>query len=356
MSASPTPGTQPIPEHYEATAETWLDKNYKLVLLIAVLCLFAILAGGLIYYRTQAKAKEAGIAFTAASSVEDFDAVISQYGSTAAAANALLSKAALQWDANQKDSSVATLKKFISDFPDHSLIAETKLSLASRLDAMGEKAEAKKILEALVLEDANSGITPLAEIRLGDLLWEEGKIEEAKAAYSSLPSKYPGTNQPFFDQHQERLKWIGAALPTKEVDPPPAPKPPPAPAPEAAPAVGTAPQIKISPAANGGAATPPIKVTTQDANGNPTAPMIEVKPQPAPPAPTPAPAPADKPAATPAPAAAPAPADKPAPAPALADKPATPAPAPAEKAPEKPASAEQPAPPAPAPATTPKAE
>jgi hypothetical protein len=188
---------------------------------------------------------------------------------------------------------------------------------------MGEKGEAKKLFEELVNEHADSEVTPLAAIRLGDLLWAEGKADEAKAIYESLPSKYPGTNQPFFDQSQERLKWVSAALPTKEVDPPAPPPAPPAPpaapnAPATAPAAGTVPPIKL-----GGPAgtTEPMKVTV-GADGTVTTPSVEVKAAPAAPAPAPQPAPAPKVEMPAAPQPAPAPkVEVPTPAPAAPAKP-----------------------------------
>jgi len=267
--------------------ESWLDKNLKLLVTFALLLILVIVAVGIIRYRTDAVAREAGAAFTSADSVDALDAVISKYPGTDAAANALLAKAELLWEQNQKDSSAAALQKFLADHAKHPLEVQTKLALATRLEAMGEKAEAKKLFEELVNNYADSEVTPLAALRLGDLLWAEGKADEAKAIYESLPSKYPGTNQPFFDPSQERLKWVSAALPTKEVDPPaPPPAPPaapqaPVPARAPAPAAGAVPPIKLG----GPAGTPaPMKVTV-GADGTVTTPAVEVKAAPVTPAP-----------------------------------------------------------------------
>ncbi len=312
--------------------EAWLDKNLKPLVIFVLLLILVVVVLGVVRYRTDAVAREAGAAFTAADSVDAFDAVISKYAGTEAAANSLLAKAELLWEQNKKDSAADALRKFLAEHGKHPLVTQTKLALATRLEAMGEKAEAKKKFEELVNDFADSEVTPLAAIRLGDLLWAEGKTDEAKAIYESLPSKYPGTNQPFFEQNQERLKWVGAALPTKEVDPPappPAPPAPPAPA-GAAPAPGavTVPPIKLG----GPAGAPAPMQVTVGADGSVTTPAVEVKP-----APTPAPAVEVKPAPAPAPAA-PAPeAPKPAAPKVEAPKPEAPKPeAPAAPAPAKP--------------------
>lgn len=346
MSTNLPLSTEPVAPTLSAT-EMWLEKNFKKVLILCGAAIVAAAIYGVIRYRTEAVAREAALAFTAADTTEGFDAVVSQFPGSVAAGNALLAKAELLWEKNQKDSSTDALKKFLADYRSHPLTADTKLALASRLEAMGDKAEAKKLFEELISQHAESPLAPLAEIRLGDLLWDEGKLDEAKAIYSALPSKYPGTNQPFFDQSQDRLKWIGAALPTKEVD---APKPPPAPeAPPAAaatkPGTVTLPPINLGAGQNpqgmsvtvtpeGGVVTPPVKVEAAPAPAKPApaTPAAEAPKTPAPAKPAPA---ADAPV-KPTPATEPSPVK---PAPATEAVPAKPAPAPAADAPAKPAPA-----------------
>jgi predicted negative regulator of RcsB-dependent stress response len=329
MSSQPNPATEPVVPTLSAS-EVWLEKNFKKVVMLCIAVIVVAIVYGVIRYRTDEVALEAAMAFTGADTVEGLDAVISKYPGSVAAGNALLAKADLLWEKNQKDSSAGALKKLLADFSGHPLLVEAKMSLASRLDAMGEKAEAKKLFEEIISQNPDSHATPLAEIRLGDLLWTEGKVEEAKEIYSSLPSKYPGTNQPFFDQSQDRLKWISAALPTKEVD---APKPPPAPEAPATPAAGapgavTVPPIKLS----GGSAPPPMNVTVRPEGGVVT-PAVKVEAKPAAPAAMPA-----KPDAAPAkPETAPAPAPaKPETAPPPAPAPVKPEATPATPAPAKP--------------------
>ncbi|MDB6119653.1 MAG: Tetratricopeptide repeat-containing protein, partial [Verrucomicrobiaceae bacterium] len=128
------------------------------------------------------------------------------------------------WDDNKKDTSVATLREFVTKYPDHPFAAQGNLSLASRLESMGGKdvAEAKTIFEKLAKDEGKSDIGSLAQLRLGDLLWNEGKVDEAKKVYEGLPQRMTGS--PFFEHNSERLKWLAAGLPAKEVE---GPKPPP---------------------------------------------------------------------------------------------------------------------------------
>jgi predicted negative regulator of RcsB-dependent stress response len=283
--------------------EKFLEDNARKLVWLFIIAVVAIIAFGVIKHQNTLKANEAAEAFTGAKTVEDCDLVISRYPGSNAAANALLLKADLLWDQNKKSSAVEALREFTTKDASNPLAVFALLGLGSKLDAMGETKEAKAIFERITNEFASSEAAPLAQVRLGDLLWAQGKADEAKKAYEELAVKFP--DMPGFQTiSQNRLGWIAASLPTKEVDAPPAPKVEPKPAA----AVPSMPNIKLNATNNGiGATIAPVVV-----------------PAPAPAATTPAAAPttpASPPPAAPAPAAAvPAPA-APAPAAPTAPKP-----------------------------------
>jgi predicted negative regulator of RcsB-dependent stress response len=289
--------------------EKFLEDNFRKLVWLFIIAVIAIIAFGLIRHQSSLKANEAAEAFTSAKTIEDCDLVISRYSGTNAAANALLLKADLLWEQNKKSSAVDVLKDFTSKHAGHPLAVQALLGLGSKLDAMGDRKEAQTVFERVLNEFASSEAAPLAQVRLGDLLWAEGKSDEAKKAYGDLAVKFPDLPE-YQTISQNRLDWMAASLPTKEVDPPPAPK------------------VEVKPE---GAATMP-KLNLKAAPGGltptitpPGAPAPAVTPPPATPKPTPAPAPAPQatPPAAPKPEAA-APATPPAnPAPAA---PATPKP------------------------------
>jgi tetratricopeptide (TPR) repeat protein len=299
--------------------EKFLEDNFRKLVWLFAFVVIAIIAYGFIRHQSTLKANEAAEAFTSAKTVEDCDLVISRYAGTNAAANALLLKADLLWDQNKKTSAVDALKEFTSKNSSHPLFVHTLLGLGTKLDAMGDRKEARAIFERIVNEFASNEAAPLAQVRLGDLLWADGKQDEAKKAYEDLAVKFPDMAE-FQSISQERLGWIAASLPTKEVDPPPAPKVEPKPG-DFRPSPACR-RLNLTPSAGGIGATiaPPAMLTPTPAATTPA-----VVPTPAPAPAVPAPAPAPQPAPTPA-----------APAP-------TPAPAPAATAP----SAAAPAPPAP---------
>lgn len=246
------------------------------------------MVGGYWKYRTGAIAREAGEMVAAAKSPEDCDIIVQKFPGSTAAGNALLIKADLLWQQNKKDSALGALREFTSKFEKHPMFLSGLIGLASKLESMGNKAEAKSIYERFLGEFARSEFAPLAEIRLADMLWADGKEEDARKILDSLPSKYPGT--PFFEQSEMRKDWIAAALPTKEVDAPPPPKKPEKPAEPPAAAPGISPTLPASGASIKLDGKPPVPgvVTPPEDKAVTTPPVAVPPPPPKPGAPKPA--------------------------------------------------------------------
>ncbi|OYW78103.1 MAG: hypothetical protein B7Z37_01120 [Verrucomicrobia bacterium 12-59-8] len=307
--------------------EKFIEDNSRKLVWLFIIAVVALCAFALVHHQNTRKAEEAAEAFTGAKTVEDCDLVISRYPGTTAAANALLLKADLLWDQNKKSSAVDALKEFTTKDAGNPLAVFALLGLGSKLDAMGESKEAQAVFERITNEFATSEAAPLAQVRLGDLLWAQGKADEAKKAYDDLALKFPDMPE-FQTISQNRLGWIAATLPTKEVDPPPAPKVEPKPAA----VVPGMPSLKLN-AVNSG-----IGATIAPPGAPASAPAMVTTPAPAAGSPSPAPAPlVPSSPATPSPAPpAAAPAAPPPAAPAPVTPPATPAPAAPEPAAPKP--------------------
>ena len=332
---TPVPHPPAVPE--PPALDAFLDKHFRQIVIAVGVLIVLMAAYGALRYHNHQEAEAAAIEATQAKTVDDCDLAIQHHPGSVAAGTAVLTKAKLLWDQNKKDTSVAALRDFVQKYPDHPFHVQGMISLGTRLEAMGsaaDVAEAKKLYEQIVSEGGKSDLAGLAQLRLSDMLWNQGKEAEAKKIYESLPSKLTGS--PFFDQNEERLKWLVAGLPTKEIE---GPKPPPEP-----PAGIKAPAGGLNSVKSGSAldkamsglqkAVPNAKITP--ANPKPTA--------------IPAPATLGKPAVTPgsaspgvvvpAPAKPPATATTPpvqAPAPKPAAAPAAATPAPASAAPAAPA-------------------
>lgn len=313
-----------------SSEEQALNSQFKKILMLFGVIVAGLAAYGLIKHNARVAAEEAAEAFTSAKTADDCDLVVKKHPGTPAAANALLLKATLHWEKNEKSSSIEALKAYLAQHKDHAFYKETLLTLATRLEAMGEKGEAKAAYERVIAELPGSELAQLSQIRLGDMLWADGKEEEAKKAYEEAGSKFPGVTA-FEGDSKTRLDWIAANLPTKEVDPPPAPKPDP----KAAPAAPAIPGLKLNSVEGG--LSPTIKIGDAPAMTQPAPPAGATPSIPPPPAPISAP-----PVAMPKHATPPVPAPevpKSATSPAVqvpAAPPAPPASAPAPEAPKKP--------------------
>lgn len=311
-----------------SSEEQALNSQFKKIVMLFGVIVAGLAAYGLIKHNARIAAEEAAEAFTSAKTADDCDLVVKKHPGTPAAANALLLKATLHWEKNEKSSSIEALKSYLAQHKDHAFYKETLLTLATRLEAMGEKSEAKAAYERVIAELPGSELAQLAQVRLGDMLWADGKEEEAKKAYEEAGSKFPGVTA-FEGDSKTRLDWIAANLPTKEVDPPPAPKPDPA----AAPAI---PGLKLNSVEGG--LSPTIKLGDAPQMPQLVPPAGTQSSIPPPPAPISAPPSAPKPSA-PAPPKPEVPKSATSPAvqvPAAPPVPAPPAPAPAPEAPKKP--------------------
>lgn len=235
MSTTPA---QPEPIEKLTPMEEFLENNFKKIALGCAAVAAIAVVTGVVRYMGSVKDLEASAAFAAAKTIEDYDIVIAERSGSNAAGNAMLAKADLLWQGNKKDSSIDVLNQFLSKHSNHPLKAQAELGLASKLDSIGKKAEAKAAFEKVIASNAGTDIAAVAQLRLGDLLWAEGKEDDAKAIYESLPAKFTNASTTILDQGESRLKWISAKLPTQEVDGPPKPKEEPKPD-------AGAPQIKL---------------------------------------------------------------------------------------------------------------
>jgi predicted negative regulator of RcsB-dependent stress response len=347
--AIPAPA-EPV-EALPTPLEAFLDAHFKKIAYAALAVVVVLAVYGIVNYRANQAAEQAAMEATSAKTIDDCAIVATKYKGTVAAGNALLAKAKMEWDQTKKDSAVTTLRSFVKEYSDHPFYVQGLLALASRLEAMGNKeaSEAQGLYEQIVKDHKDSEIAGLAQMRLGDLLWAQGKEDEAKKIYDEMPRKFPGQ---FFEENQKRLDLIAAVLPTKEVDAPKIPDALKAPAPAAPGApTGAAPAINLTPGKGGLGVSQPFEVKATPAApagapkagakapaATPSPVKVEAKPAPAPAPATPAApikveAKPGTPPTTVAPPAPPAPKiQAPAPAPSAPVTPPAPAPTPAPEA------------------------
>jgi predicted negative regulator of RcsB-dependent stress response len=243
------PGHDPLADALGPSPfERFIQEN--MVLLGVGLAAVLIGVSGAIYYSGAREAAnlEAAQAFSAASTVSDFDALIARDPAAELAANALLRKAVLLEDEGKVDDARAALVDLRTNHPGHPLVDQASIALA-RLAANANKLdEARDFLSEI---PSSSDLAALAQLQLGDLAYRQGDLAKAKAIYEPIQANYP--INPWAQQVANRLQTVKldearaktpappvaakpAAAPAK-----PASAPAPAPATVAAPAAAPAP-------------------------------------------------------------------------------------------------------------------
>lgn len=283
MSAESSDTPRPLGEISQAPAafDQFMDRNQNKLIALAVV--IAIAAAVVIVWRgfKQSHEHTAGAALTQADDQAALQKLIKEYPKTAAGGSARVLLAEKQWEEGQQDASIATLKEFLSENPEHPALATAQASLGSKLASQGKAEEASKIFEQLAANEKARNLAPFALLSLGDLAKAAGDATKAEGFYQRAQNEFPDST--FANTATRRLTLLKAKPPV-EIEAPPAPPEAPAPAaPE-----NLIPGLNLAPAAPEAAPAP-----TPSAPATP-APAPEA-PAPAPAEPTPAPAPAPAP-------------------------------------------------------------
>ncbi len=226
--------------------EAFLDRNQKGIAAFAILLVIGAVV--MVIYRGIEKSRQetAGAALNKAGDLAAYQAVVTDHANTAAAGSAMVLLANDQWTANQKDDAIATLRKFISDFPGHPALPTAKASLGSKLLAQGKSGDAAKVFEELVADPETRFIAPFALISLGDISRAADDLEKAENSYSKVKTEFPDSD--FSETANSRIATLRAKPPV-EIAPPAAPAPDAAaPAPDAANPTPDAPPAPPAPA------------------------------------------------------------------------------------------------------------
>lgn len=267
--------------------EQFLDRNQKNLVILSVLA--ALGAAGLIIYRGIVTSNEesAGAELTKAKDTAALQSVVNNNGQTLAARSAVLLLADRQWTDGQQDTAVATLRKFISENPDHPALPSAQASLGAKLMTQGKAAEATKEFETVVENPQARYIAPYALLCLGDIAAGAGDLDKAESQYKRIKTDFSDSD--FAQNADTRLGTLRAKAPV-EIEPPPPP-------PKAEAPAGTLPGVP----AIGGPGAPGIQVTPVDPTPAPPSEATPAPPAeatPAPPAEATPPAGDSKPAET----------------------------------------------------------
>jgi len=173
-----------------ASDQFWEDHKTKIVVVavLVVLALAAFIGWSVISQQQRIKAEAA---FAAAVSVEDFQAVISEFPGTVIAANSELLLAVLQRDGDNKSDSIDAFRSAASQsrYPlaASGALGETELAIA------GSPADAVALFKQLAADYPDTYVAPYAMLLEGETLLRQGKRDEAVRVFRRLAADYPNS-------------------------------------------------------------------------------------------------------------------------------------------------------------------
>lgn len=212
-------------EHGPSKLEEFLEKNFKLILLGALLVIIAVAAFVITRQLGEAKAKEAGNALLAAQDPDALRAVSQDYPGSAASSSAQMLLADQLWNEGKEEEAQKALEAVIAAGDDNPASSHAKFALATIFLKKGEIEKAKSNFESVLSDSSATALHPLTLISLGDIAKAAGDEEKARGYYDQKIEKYAK----YVDQGLavSLLNTIGVDPPQKVSPPPPAPEPEP---------------------------------------------------------------------------------------------------------------------------------
>ncbi len=289
MSDAPKESSAPLGEISQGpnAFDEFLEKNQKGIAAAAIL--LSLAAAGLVVHRGMEtnRQEDAGAALVKADDLTSLQSVVDGHKDTMAAGSAMILLANAQWTADKKDEAVATLRRFVSEYPDHAGIPTAKASLGSKLMALGKSEDAVKVFGEIVNEPSAAYIAPFALISMGDIAKADGNTDKAETDYVKVNQEFPEST--FTETATRRIATLKAKPPV-EIEPPPTPETPEVAVPDMPPGLSLPPGVTMPPglsiapvtddepenAADDSTEIPP-DAAPQEA---PAAPGIEISPEP----------------------------------------------------------------------------
>jgi predicted negative regulator of RcsB-dependent stress response len=166
----------------DATLETqvfWLKHKTEIIAVIVIAFVAAVGFGGYRIYSSQQSSAAAGL-LGSATTERDYQAVITKYPGTPAAASALLLLAESQRKEKKFAESNVSLQSFIDKNRDHEFVPTAKMAVAANLESMGKTDEALAQYQQVAANYSRNFNAPLAMIAEVALLKTKGRNDEAR--------------------------------------------------------------------------------------------------------------------------------------------------------------------------------
>lgn len=162
----------------------------KIILGITLFVVLLVFTGGFLLWQRSERLAANGL-LSSATDVAGWQAVVSRYPHSGAAADALLLIAGAQATNHQCDDANKTYAQFLKTFSHHPLAVSAYLGMAMNEDSMGHPEKALAAFQQAVAMYPRSYAAPEALMLQARLLARLGKKEEAKRLLQMIATQYP---------------------------------------------------------------------------------------------------------------------------------------------------------------------
>lgn len=223
MAEPKTTHATPIAEisHGPSAFESFLDRNQKLMIILAALIAIGTGAWVVISGVEDGKRLAAGEALVAADDLVAMQDLLKNHSGTPAAISGAVILSDLQWDEGQQSASIETLRAEISAKPDHPATNPARARLAARLLQQGETQAAKSAFEELIDRPEAAYLAPYALLSLSEIARSEGDLAKSKKLLEQASERHP--DHPLRNLITQAIDFVDFQMPV-EIDPP-APEP-----------------------------------------------------------------------------------------------------------------------------------
>ena len=235
----------------------WALHKQKIVL-GAALAVLVLLCGSIYFGLQVIQTQNAEKAYSAAQSIEAWQAVIRQYPNSVAAGNAYLRIGAKLREDGKYSESDSNYETFIRRFPKHPLAVNGYMGLAANAESEKNPAKALEYWRQVATLFGNSFQAPMALFHEARITAAKGQLKEAQALYESIVQRFPESTVAGIASHEAgNLADRLAALPS------------PRPATEPASSASTTPSASASGAPASATSATPAKSTSPAEAGSP---------------------------------------------------------------------------------------
>jgi len=183
--------------------------------LLSLLFLAGVLAAMLFFFLKH-KSEQGHILaaqeYSAASSPEQYDEIISKHSGSLVAGNALLRKAQLALASGKNEEAEKSFSNLLADYSNHPRAAQAAFAMGNLAENAGDHDKALSYYRKLTQGTLDSELAPLARLREADVLLAKGEEDQARQIYERVAAEYPVRNRPFAQRIEGRLEL----LPKKE--------------------------------------------------------------------------------------------------------------------------------------------